>query len=324
MKGLKNCILILLLLPAFILPDISLLFKKAENKGKEHVIDNIDFIYVINLDERPEKFQDVVQKLAPYNIIPYRFSAVNGWKLPIESMNLVGVRITPGMDTKIEGNRLTENSFTLSSTFESLEGKYLEGKLQYDKQLAVGERYVAHGVTFGSIGIVLSHLSVLQDALDANYQRIWVMEDDIKVIQSPHILSNLISELDTLVGKDGWDILFTDTETIDHFHKRIPCKGYAKRPNYTPSNPHIFLVDKPISQNLRRIGARYGAYSMIVNRTGMKKLLNFIKQFQVFLPIDMEYTLPEGMKLFTVRDDVVSTEPNAITDNASPYYLHKP
>ena len=43
------------------------------------------------------------------------------------------------------------------------------------------------------------------------------MEDDIEVLQNPHRLSDLIDQLDLLVGSDGWDILFTDRDIKLHF-----------------------------------------------------------------------------------------------------------
>jgi len=62
-------------------------FKKAEGKSDIHKTRNIDFIYMINLDERPEKWQMSIAQLASYGIIPYRFSAVNGWELSLEDIN---------------------------------------------------------------------------------------------------------------------------------------------------------------------------------------------------------------------------------------------
>jgi len=61
----------------------------------------------------------------------------------------------------------------------------------------------------GAIGIILSHLSVLQDAYDAGYETIWVMEDDIELLGNPHSVSDLISELEPFdrgryAGPVGW------------------------------------------------------------------------------------------------------------------------
>src|SRR5579872_6658983 len=70
-------------------------FQPAQSKSKNHSMGPIDFIYVINLDERPEKFALTAGNLHLYGIYPYRFSAVNGWKLSTAAINQLGVKFTP-------------------------------------------------------------------------------------------------------------------------------------------------------------------------------------------------------------------------------------
>ena len=163
---------------------------------------------------------------------------------------------------------------------------------------------------------------LLQDAYDSGYETIWVMEDDIQVIRNPHMLSDLIDKLDALVGKN-WDILFTDQDTKNSKGEYVICLSYAARPNFTPQHPERFAEREQISEDFRKIGARYGAYSMIVRRSGIEKILNFIKRYQVFLPYDMDFYLPDDISIYTVVDDVVSTQPQAPTDNAFPGYQQK-
>jgi GR25 family glycosyltransferase involved in LPS biosynthesis len=186
----------------------------------------------------------------------------------------------------------------------------------------VGRTYFAYQLSLGAIGIVLSHLSVLQDAYNSGYETIWVMEDDIEIMRDPHLISDYIDSLDIAVGRGNWDILFTDQDTKDHFGNRVPCQGYAWRPNYVPRDTKKFAKVKNIGNQFREIGARFGAYSMILRRSGMKKILDFIKQYHVFLPYDLDMTLPPNIRLFTVDDDIVSTQPNASTDNSAPYYRY--
>jgi GR25 family glycosyltransferase involved in LPS biosynthesis len=172
----------------------------------------------------------------------------------------------------------------------------------------------------GSIGIVLSHLSILQDAYDSHYETIWVMEDDIEIIQNPHLLSDLIERLNAIVGKEQWDILFTDPDTKNQQGNYVICLSNAWRPNFIPSDPKRFAEKETIGDDFKRIGARYGAYSMIVRRSGMEKLLRFFKNYNIFLPFDMEYTLPNDIRLYALRNDVVSTIPQALSDNETPTY----
>ena len=134
-------------------------FKPALNKSGAHSIENIDFIYMINLDQRPEKFERCIQQLHPYGVYPYRFSAVNGWELTLEAIQDVGVKFSADMN----------GGFLATS--------YLEEDLApfHEVIQTIGRTYFCHCMARGTIGIALSHLSVLQDALDSGYETIWVM-----------------------------------------------------------------------------------------------------------------------------------------------------
>jgi GR25 family glycosyltransferase involved in LPS biosynthesis len=284
--------------------DIEEHFRKITDKSDFHKMRNIDFIYMINLDERPEKYNLCMEQLTPYNIFPFRFSAINGWKLTIETINTIGVTYEPGMKRNLLGT-----CYLIENNYEPLHEIMKEGKV-----------YFTYCMSRGAIGIVLSHLSVLQDAYDSGYKTIWVMEDDIHVIHNPHILSDLIDKLDSLLGKDGWDILFTDQDTKGRDGKYVPCFSYAPRPDFTPLDPKRFARRSRISLNFKKIGARYGAYSMIIRRSGIEKILNFLKNHRVFLPFDLEYLMPNDIRLFSLTSDIVSTFKDALSDNGVPTY----
>jgi len=282
-------------------------FKPALNKSDVHKMRNIDFIYTINLDGRPEKFERCLKQLLPYGIEPYRFSAVNGWELTIEDINDVALTYKEGMNG---------NMFGTSYLPENL------GVPSHELIRTFGKKYFCHCMSRGAIGIVLSHLSVLQDAYNSGYNTIWVMEDDIQLIRDPRTLSDLIEKLDQVTGRRGWDILFTDRDTKNQQGQYVPCTSYALRPNFSPINPNRFAARKNVPPFMK-IGARYGAYSMIVRRSGMKKILDFVKKYQVFLPYDMDFYLPNDIRIYAVLEDVVSTEPTAPSDNGGPNYLNK-
>jgi GR25 family glycosyltransferase involved in LPS biosynthesis len=280
-------------------------FKPCSDKSPIHKMRNIDFIYMINLDQRPEKFASCIKQLHPYGIYPYRFSAVNGWELPLEVINHLGVKYRSWMDHSMWGTcYLPENN----------------GQPLHEVVNMVGRNYYCHCMTRGAIGIVLSHLSILQDAYDSGYDTIWVMEDDIEVIQNPHRLSNLIKKLDKAVGYDKWDILFTDRDTKNNKGEYVMCQSYAKRPNFAPLNVDRFIARHTVGSRFIKVGARYGAYSMIVRRSGIKKILNFIKTYQIFLPYDMDYYLPNDIRMYSLVDDVISTQPIAPSDNGGANY----
>ncbi len=278
--------------------------KKIEISSNDHKMRNIDFIYLINLDQRPEKLAKSLDQLHPFGIFPYRFSAVNGWELPLAAIEEVGVKFEEGMKGGIWGTSYVE----------------LNGELfpEHEIMHAVGKTYFVHCMGRGTIGIALSHLSVLQHAYDSGFETIWVMEDDIHVLSDPRAIPTLIDRLDALVGKEGWDFLFTDVDFIDSSGKYVPCTRDAPRPNFVPNRPERFAKREDVSADFTKIGARFGAHSMIIRRSGMKKMLDFIKRYSIFLPYDMDFILPPGMQLYCLRYDIISQLPHALSDNGSP------
>lgn len=303
----KLIYLFFVILTSSLYPSIQQYFKKIEDKQnfQEGQIRNIDFIYLINLDQRPEKYGHCLNELSPYGIYPYRFSAVNGWELSLEILNDVGVKYTTNMPKDILANCYLPNE-----NFE----------VRHETMHVVGRNYFTRHMAPGTVGIVLSHLSILQDAYDSGYETIWVLEDDIEVIQDPHLLSSKIEELDALIGCINWDVLFTDQDSKNQNGDYVRCTASARRPNFTPRNPNRFELREKISTSFSKIGARYGGYSMILRRSGIKKILDFIKTHQIFLPYDMDYILPNDIKLFSLNDDIVSTLKNALSDNGIAHY----
>ncbi len=271
------------------------------NKSEEHKIDGIDFIYMINLDERPEKFRQSSLELQFYGINPYRFPAVNGWKLPTAAMAEIGI--------KFEKGDLQEQF--LGSTYLEEEGhEYIHTELMQANGAAYFTRYLARG----AIGIVLSHLSVLQDAYDSGYETIWVMEDDIDVLEDPRKIPELLDQLDQLVP--DWDIFFTDTDTKDPEGIHVACRALAARPN-VPIAPLSTFLQKfyPIGNNFFSTGMRYGAYSMILRRPAIKKILDYYQTYRVFIPYDMDFWLNPDLKMFYFNEDIVSHRAGAPSDN---------
>jgi GR25 family glycosyltransferase involved in LPS biosynthesis len=248
-----------------------------------------------------------LEQLFPYNIVPYRFSALNGWELSLETINDVGLKYSPEMRGEFMGTR-----YPLGGNFEP----------SHEWIQNYGQTYFCHCLSRGAIGINLSHLSVLKDALDSGYETIWVMEDDIDVLNDPNLLSDLIDRLDQCVGKGNWDVLFTDQDIRDGEGNYKPCFWGSCRPDFEYfGNLNNYSLRKDISEDFRQIGARWGAHSLILRRSGIKKILQFLLAHQIFSPFDMEYILPPGIKLFNTRKNIVSNLPDAISDNGGPNYL---
>ncbi len=301
--------MVMVLAASFVSADLEEHLKKVGDKSGMHTMRNIDFIYIINLDQRPEKLKSSLDQLAPFGIYPCRFSAVNGWELSLEAVNDIGLKFSQEMEGGFMG------------TCYHVGG---EGEPSHETICIYGQTYFCHCLARGAIGCTLSHLSVLQDAYDSGYETVWIMEDDIDVISDPRILSDLIDKLDTLVGKNNWDVLFTDRDIRDANGNPKACYWAAKRPDFVAfSYKNNYAARADVSPDFCKIGARWGSHSMILRRSGIQKLLQFFKAHDIFFPYDMDYIFPPGIKLYAVRNDVVSNSPKAPSDNGGPNYLNK-
>ncbi len=260
-------------------------FKKVDFKEEGHQqIKKIDFIYVINLDKRPERLQSCIKQLAPYNIYPHRFSAVYGRDLSVEELNGVGLKFQPNM---------LNNEWVMSVSSS--------GILEYDflRESCYGKTIFSRWMSYGAIGCALSHLSILQDAYDAGYETIWVMEDDIDIKENPHQLTDVIEKLDALAEEKGWDILYTDK--LRCLEKDLPEKlWWIWRPDCAFNDSPHFRKRTKISNDFIKIGCRAGTYSMIIRRSGIKKILNHVKNHHIFVPIDHEIAFAEDIQLYSL------------------------
>lgn len=297
---------LLLVLPILGWCEVGDHFKKIDLDAEEqgaHTMRQIDFIYMINLDQRPEKWAKSIEQLSPYGIYPYRFSAINGWEdLTVEIINDVGLKYSPEMDGGFMGTSYP----TLQQSHEIIQN--------------IGQTYFVHCIARGTIACFLSHLSVLQDAYDRGFETIWVMEDDIEVLRDPHELSTLIEKLDIEIGKGNWDVFYTDKDMKRADGAYIPCWSACHRPDITQGMPvNDFAIRERVG-SFYRIGSRYGTHSMIIRRCGMKKLLSFFKAHQIYFPYDMDMIFPYGIRFYTVVDDVVGNLPKAPSDNGGPFY----
>jgi GR25 family glycosyltransferase involved in LPS biosynthesis len=302
----RNSLILTLLCFANLNAGIETYFKKAENKSDVHKMDEIDFIYMINLDPRPERYERTMNALRPYNINPYRFSAVNGWKLSFEALDELGIVFEPWM---LNG--------PICTVYRHENGKEY---LSYEIMKEPGVAYYAHSLSRGAIGCLMSHLSIMQDAYDSGYNTIWIMEDDIRVVNNPHELSSIIKILDKVAP--DWDVLFTDNE-IKGGNGPVPCTVIRPRPLVDLQPLEYYLERKQMGSDIVKIGMRFGSASMILRRSGMKKLLDFFKTYKVYFPYDIDYFFVPGINLYALNKDIVTNIAGGESDNAQPSYLEK-
>jgi GR25 family glycosyltransferase involved in LPS biosynthesis len=239
--------------------------KPIEGCSKESCgIDFVDKIYVINLDERKEKWNRMKSILDQYNLKAIRFSAINGWKLPKEVAYILA------------GNQKPR-------------------------------------ISPGNLGCILSHLSILKHAYESDYNAVWIMEDDIVIIEEPHQLSEMILKLYEI--DLSWDILYTDIDSKDPRGDLVPSLGSDFRPNeeHLPLEYYHnrFLVD----QDIMRIFQRFGNYSYIVSRYGMKKILDYFTHIDIWTNYDIDIHYIPSIREYSSTKEIVSVHfDNGISD----------
>lgn len=279
-------------------------FGKVRDKNGYHSMPNIDFVYVINLDERPQRYERTMAALNPYGIFPFRFSAVNGWKLSFKALEEIGIVFEPGMP---DGPIATVYRHVGDKEYQS-----------FEIMKEPGVCYYCHSLSRGAVGCALSHLSILQDAYDSGYNTIWILEDDVRVVSDPRELSFLITTLNKL--DPNWDVFFTDNEVKGGDGVPVPCAVIRPRPLVELQPLEYYRKRVTFSHDIVKIGMRFGSASMIVNRSGMKKLLDFFKTYKIYFPYDIDYFFVPGINFYALNRDIVTNIAGGDSDNARPCY----
>lgn len=300
-------IFFLLALPCF--GNIENQYRKLEFKLGSSGMRNIDYIYLINLDQRPEKWQNSINQLLPYGIFPERFPGIYGWKLTPEELNEMALKFEPGMWT----GRETVMHFPPDGN----------GTPQWIhlNDSCYGKSVFSGWTVKGTIGCSLSHLSILQDAYNAGYETIWIMEDDIRVLEDPHQLSDRVDELNSLVGSSGWDALYTDFEclSVDREKDLALQVPWMWRPDMPYRDIHFLAEHTDLNENFLKIGSRIRAHSIIYSRAGIEKILKFYRMSNNFLPYDCEIALIPDIQLYVVKKPIVSFH-EVTTDTRYKYF----
>jgi hypothetical protein len=244
----------------------------------------IDFIYLINLDERFEKWEKCHSQFKHFGIAPYRFSAINGWNLSLKTINEMGLKFMPGM----RGNRIAAHY----STSHTPEFKFLVAS-------NYGKTFFHRLMRPGAMGCTLSHLSVLQDAWERCYKTIsgeegWdiLYTDHDKADQHFYACHNDFES--DLKGIDLW----SPDLSIDPSH--------LKRRE---------IVD----DEFIKIGMRYRTHSMVIRRRGIKKILDYKKCHSIYNAYDVEIAFVPGIKMYMLRHNLV-TFSEGVSDTCKNYF----
>lgn len=167
----------------------------------------------------------------------------------------------------------------------------------------------------GALGCALSHYSIWQHAYGHGYNRIWIIEDDVVALSPIHKLNQIIKELQNTDPK--WDILYTDPDTRGwdgEICSRCdpPQLGH---PTVRIKNPKYYLLRESASRHLERIRMRYGTYSMVISKEGIKKLLKYHIKNDIWATCDNTVHLVPDIRQYTTKFPLVThTIENRISD----------
>jgi GR25 family glycosyltransferase involved in LPS biosynthesis len=284
------------------------LLQKFDSRKKIEEMQGIDEIYVINLEKRPKKLAVSLKQLKDFNFSCVVFSAINGASLDIEKMEAIAYKIHSKscFETHMFGKNVRSQQNELIS------------------KAKIGQAVFYTRMTRGKIGCYLSHLSILQHALEKNYKRILILEDDFIIKEDPRCISNYIEELDHLRTPDGWDIIYlndltyygdsnkrTHPEQKELFKNFLSSKISLQNPldklRILSSMELGYLVHSNQSDygSFRKISGRNGTYAMVVNQSAMKKILSFFYSYGIFLPYDVELSFILDLNLFNIKKTIM-------------------
>lgn len=214
-------------------------------------IEDIDAIYMINLDRRPDRLMHMNRLFDAHHLHVNRVSAYDGEKLSDEMIR-------------------------------ELVGPYTNSCLLRFHQ--------------GALGCLLSHISVAYDACKREFNFIYVLEDDVEVLEDLKIIPQMIEKLSTIDPE--WDIFYTDPDFRKSENKWLyPLTRIAVRPDQPLLDIDIDKTKRKIRQTgnqIDRVYYRWGTHSMIISARGLKKMVNHFLYTYLYSPIDVDiHAIPE-------------------------------
>jgi GR25 family glycosyltransferase involved in LPS biosynthesis len=140
-------------------------------------------------------------------------------------------------------------------------------------------------LSWGGVGCYLSHLSILKDAYERGFNKIWIWEDDITFHASSSQIETILVKLDAI--DPDWDIFYTDPNNRDATgrfrvgsHPIIPPIQLENK-----GQAYYNQIDR-IDETLSRIRVRGGTYSMIFSKKGIKKMYEALHKIPILTPYD--------------------------------------
>ena len=166
----------------------------------------------------------------------------------------------------------------------------------------------------GRVGCSLSHISIWYNALMRGLSPVWILEDDVNFLDQPQRLTNYLNKLESLDPE--WDVLYTDKDTLDW--DSLPVKATTPKfnhPTVITKDGNYYHQRSSLGEDFERVFLRWGAYSYIVSRKGLKKILDYHFKWGVWTAVDTSIHLVPGLRQYALKKALVTCDrENAISD----------
>ncbi len=238
-----------------------------------------------------------------------KFSGVSG----IDQIYYINLATRPERKKRIEA--LMHKHHFNATRVEAVNGKEL---LRNDLWKITGKKKYDTELTLGAIGCALSHFSIWRDAILKGYDRIWIMEDDIEIFQPLEKIPELLEKLSKL--DPDWDILYTDPDTRnwDGTFLRQTHVPPMHHPKVEKANADYFFKREFIGDDFERIHVRIGAYSLIISKSGLEKLIKFHQSMELWTHVDVSIHLVPNIRQYVLTQPYIThTIVNRTSDTSS-------
>jgi len=270
--------------------DMTFYCKKALHKISElHCISGIDYIYCINAKKDLKRFKTLKKEFGEYDIVPYRFDAVDPTRLSYKTLFNIGYNTARGTNGTL-------------ATLAMKSGKNVI--LQQYPMTMPRSTYFHQQLTLRDIAHNLNYFSCIFDAYKSKYKSIWIMTDDATILVNPNILTGYLIKLD--MKHPGWDVLYTDKDSRDPRSISFAEIAHPIRPDIEFDSEENYKAREGTAGCIRRVGLRTGAESFLLSKRGINKIVQYYKKHGFFIPFEVELQIIPDLKAYYIHDEVVS------------------
>ena len=166
----------------------------------------------------------------------------------------------------------------------------------------------------GCLGCLLSHISVIKNAYERNFNRIWVFEDDVEFQEDIQQIPELLARLSKIDPE--WDVFYTDIDSKNNEGVPILSLGSDFRPDQKYRLLEYYTKRNLVSDDIMRVRQRFGLYSYVVSRNGMKKIIDYFTHVYLWTAVDVDIHYIPGIREYsTVKDVVTIWTLSGVSDN---------